>query len=161
MDINIRPMAESDIKAVSEIVSEDYKYLAEREGFSSEQLEQLLTERSSQIAIDSWFVNWQCFVTELNGNVIGALAIGQNEIEELWVHPQYHSQGIGTAMFRKAENIIAKAGYTELTLCSAAVSARQFYVAMGAEVIEQKLCSFGPLVGWLLTHYRKKISSSA
>jgi len=159
MNINIRPMTKSDIKSVSEIVSDDYKYLAKQEGFSPEQLNRLLTERCSQIAIGRWFVAWQCFVTELNGNIVGAFAIEQNEIEELWVHLQHLRHGIGTAMFREAEQMIAKAGYTELTLCCAAVSARPFYKALGAEVVEEKLCSGGPLVGWPLTYYRKKLKA--
>lgn len=157
MDINIKPMTKSDITSVSEIVSNDYMYLAKQEGFSPEQLERLLTDRSSPMAIGSWLVNWQCFVAELHGNIVGAIAIWQNEIEELWVHPQHHSHGVGTAMFREAEQMIAKAGHTELTLCCAAVSARPFYEAMGAEIFDRKLCSFGPLVGWALTYYKKKL----
>jgi hypothetical protein len=55
--------------------------------------------------------------------------------------------------------MIAKAGYTELTLCCAAVSAIPFYKALGAEVVDEKLCSGGPLVGWPLTYYRKKLKA--
>ena len=62
-------------------------------------------------------------------------------------------------MFREAEQMIAKAGYTELTLCCAAVSAIPFYKALGAEVVDEKLCSGGPLVGWPLTYYRKKLKA--
>jgi ribosomal protein S18 acetylase RimI-like enzyme len=161
MNTNIRSMTESDIKAVSEIVSDGYTYLAKQEGFSPKQLDRLLTERSSKIAISGWLAQWQCYVAELRGSVIGALAIKQNEIEEIWVHPQHHSHGVGTAMFQKAEHLIAKAGYTELILCCAAVSARPFYKAMGAEIVYQKPCSCGPLIGWTLTYYWKKLNTTS
>jgi hypothetical protein len=52
MNINIRPMTKSDIKSVSEIVSDDYKYLAKQEGFSPEQLDRLLTERCRLLSVD-------------------------------------------------------------------------------------------------------------
>lgn len=159
MDINIRSMTESDVGAVSEIVSDGYTYLAEQEGFSSEQLDRLLAERGSRMFVGVWLARWRCFVSESRGSVVGALAIEQNDIAEIWVHQQHRGHGIGTAMFRKAEQLIAEAGYTELTLCCAAVSARQFYEAMGAEVVDQKPCPNGPLAGWPLTYYRKKLKA--
>jgi GNAT superfamily N-acetyltransferase len=151
-------MTESDASAVSRIVAACYRLLAEREGFSREQLDRLLAERSAEAVVrKGWLRQWDCYVAQTGGGLVGALAIEGNEIAELFVSPEHHRQGVGTALFRAAERRMAAEGHHTLTLRSAARSARPFYEAMGLEVVDTRPCPFGPLAGWPLTFYGKDI----
>lgn len=108
MKITIRSMRESDALEVSQIVAADYQLLAEREGFSEEQLCHLLSERSTEgVVRDGWLPQWDCYVAESGGAVVGALAIEGNDICELWVSPHHLRQGLGRTLFRKAEEVIS------------------------------------------------------
>jgi len=158
MEIAVRPMREPDALAVSQIVAADYELLAEREGYSPEQLGRLLSERSTEAYVrDGWLPRWGCYVAESTGEVVGALVIDGCDVGELWVSPRHLRQGVGRALFRKAEEVIAAAGHRHLALCCAAESARPFYEAMGAKVVDTQPCPFGPLEGWPITHYRKEL----
>jgi len=106
---------------------------------------------------DAWLPQWDCYVAESDRQVVGALAIDGNDIAELWVDPRRHRQGVGTALFRTAEAVVAAAGHRHLTVRCAAVGARPFYEAMGATVVASVPCPCGPLKGWPLTHYRKDV----
>lgn len=156
--LTIRAMIESDAVPVSQIVADGYRLLAEQEGFSEEQLGRLLAERSSEAAVrEGWMAQWECYVAELADRVVGAIAIAGNDVAELWVARQRHRQGIGTALFRFAEQRVAAAGHRTLTLRCAARGAQPFYEAMGLEAADTRPCPFGPLEGWPLTHYRKRL----
>jgi len=159
MEIQIRSMAESHVPAVSQIVSEGYADLARQEGFSAEHVQRLRNERSTALAIYAWLAQWQCFVTISDAGVVGALAIDQKDVGEIWVSRQHRGKGIGTALFQHAEQVIAEAGFGELTARCAAASVQRFYEAMGCEVVEVKPCPCGPLAGWPLTHYRKELKA--
>jgi GNAT superfamily N-acetyltransferase len=138
-------------------VSSGYKYLAEAEGLSTGQVQSLLKERSTVRDIQRWFAQWQCFVAASDVGVVGALALEKNDVAEIWVHSQHRGKGIGKALFRKAEQVIAGAGFKELTARCAAASVRPFYEAMGCTGVGVKPCPSGPLIGWPLTHYRKEL----
>jgi GNAT superfamily N-acetyltransferase len=158
MELSIRPMTETDALPVSTIVVADYRLLAQREGFSREQLDRLLAERSTETIVrEGWLRQWDCHVAESGGDVLGALAIEGNDVAELWICPEHQREGIGTALFRHAEHSIRKAGHRTLTLRCAARGAAPFYEAMGMQVVDTLLCPDGPLEGWLLTHYIKDL----
>jgi GNAT superfamily N-acetyltransferase len=151
-------MTEPDAVAVSQIVVAGYVFLAEREGFSEQQVKRLLAERSSETVVrERWLREWDCYVAECGARVVGALAIERHEIAELWVLPDYHRQGTGAALFRKAEGVIAASGYRHLTLRCATLSSKLFYETMGTEIVDTRPCSSGPLSGWPLTYYRKNL----
>ena len=82
----------------------------------------------------------------------------KNDLAELWVHSEHQRKGVGTALFRKAEELIADAGFREMTVRSAAAGARPFYEATGCTVVGVSPCTNGPLAGWPLTHYRKDLA---
>jgi GNAT superfamily N-acetyltransferase len=153
-------MTESDALAVSQIVASCYRLLTEREGYSEEQLTRLLAECCSEAVIrERWVQQWECYAAEWEGSVVGALAIERNDVAELWVSPEHHRKGIGTALFKTAEQCIAQAGFRTLTLCCAAHGARPFYEAMGLKAVDTQPCRFGPLEGWPLTYYSKQIQN--
>lgn len=135
MEMHVRPMADSDAPAVSRIIAAGYTLLAEREGFSEEQLHRLLTERCTEAIVRrAWLLQWDCFVVESAGEVVGALAVDGNDLGELWVAPEHHRHGIGRALFDAAERRIRATGHETMTLRCSAESARPFYEAMGMRI---------------------------
>ena len=156
----LRPMTSTDSLPVSKIVAACYRLLAELEGFSEEQRDLLLAERSTESVVrEGWLRQWECHVAESEGSVVGALAIEGNDVAELWVAPDQHRRGIGTSLFRFAEQRIADAGHQVITLRCAARGAAPFYQAMGLEAVGALPCPFGPLEGWPITHYRKTLAA--
>ena len=114
--VPIRPMVPGDILAVSRLVTRCYEFLAARQGFSSEQLQRLLAERCSEACIGETFDAYPRFVAESGDCVVGLVGVVGNDVGELWVDPARHRQGIGAMLFRKAEQAIADAGHTTLTV---------------------------------------------
>ena len=158
MDSTIRAMTEADANPVSAIVAADYRLLAVYDGFTPEQLHRLLAERcTADYLREGWLTRWDCYVAESSTRILGAVAIDGNEIAELWVAPECHRQGIGSALFRYAEQRMWEAGHRQLTLHCATMSAQPFYLAMGCDVVDVRPCSGGPLEGRPITCYRKKL----
>jgi len=156
--IAIRPMTVRDAPAVSRIVAEGYRFLAEKEGFSDIQLRRLLDERCTEgVFTDGWLRQWDCYIAERLGNVVGALALDKNEIAELYVSTKHHRQGVGRALLDFAEQRIAEAGFDALALRCAGLSAAPFYLAQGLKPTGITTCPFGPLKDWPLTSYQKPL----
>lgn len=157
-NVVIRAMKAADALPISALVSADYHLLAERDCFTVGQLQRLLAERSTEGYLrESWLTRWDCFVAEAEARLLGAVAIDGNEIEELWVDPECHHQGIGSALFRYAEQRMRETGHHLLTLSCATQSARPFYVAMGCTIASTRLCAGGPLEGRFVTRYQKSL----
>ena len=155
--VTIRDMTESDAPAVSRIVSGGYAYLTKHEGYTADQAGRLLAERSSAASIQSWPSGWRCFVAESDIGIVGVLAVDRNEVAELWVDTSHHRTGIGTALFKKAEQIISEQRFPDLTVHCAGSSMHPFYEAMGCVVVGVQPCADGPLAGWPLTLFRKEL----
>ena len=49
-------------------------------------------------------------------SIMGIIAVSGNNIEELWVQPECHRQGIGTALFNHAQQSVRKEGCAQLTV---------------------------------------------
>lgn len=157
--VRIRPMAESDAGHVAGILVDCYRLLAGTEGFTEDQLHRLLTERSTESVVrEGWLKQWDCHVMESDeGVVVGALAIDGDDVGELFVTPEHHRQGFGATLFRYAEARVRQAGHRKLTLRCAARSAAPFYEAMEMCAVDTRACPFGPLEGWPLTYYEKRL----
>jgi len=152
-------MAPEDILCVSEIVSECYCFLAKKQGFSDNQLQGLLSERGTKQCIAKWFDKYQTFVSEDDSKLLGVLGTEKNDIGELWVLPSHHGRKIGKTLFQKAEQEIAKAGYPKLTVRTTGYAV-PFYKAMGAFVVDQRPCAFGPMKGWNMTYLEKPLQTN-
>jgi len=97
--ISIREMTESDVPAVSAIVSDGYADLSRQEGFPADQAKLLQSERATVSSISAWLAQWQCSVAVSDGGVVGALAIDRNDVGEIWVARHHRGKGVGTALF--------------------------------------------------------------
>ncbi len=156
-EIEIERMGDDDVSAVAAVVSAAYRFLADKQGFTDLQLERLLRERCSEEWIRAHYKVCQSFVARQNGAVAAVLVVKGNEIEELFVDAESHGQGIGTALFRVAEELIIDSGHSEIRVWTTGY-AIPFYEAMGAHVDGNEECSSGPLVGWSLTLLKKSVA---
>jgi len=144
--MTIRPMTESDDTIITQLRAAGYRFIAGPDGFTDEQLEFLLRDRCG-LDYTAWArEKWPCYVAEDDGEVVGTIAVGDNVIEELWVSPAHHRKGSGTALFRKAEELIRQAGYKTMTVSTSGYG-RPFYEAVGMKVAGYKIVPNGPLAG--------------
>jgi len=142
----IRPMTESDESIVAELRATGYRFIAGPDGFTDEQLENLLRDRCGLEYTASARQQWPCYVAEDNGEILGTIAVGDNVIQELWVSPAHHRKGIATALFRLAEELIRQAGHSTMTVSTSGYG-RPFYEAMGMKLVRHYVVPNGPLEG--------------
>jgi GNAT superfamily N-acetyltransferase len=155
-EIVIRAMSENDILAVSDLVCGGYKWLAAKEGYSSDELSRLCHERCSFEAISAQSRECDFYLAECNGTIIGMASVSKTTIEKLYVNPEHHGKGIGKTLFRFAEKKIADEGYTEISL-GAFPSSAGFYLAMGMTCIGEKTAAGDPIKGRKILLFEKKL----
>jgi ribosomal-protein-alanine N-acetyltransferase len=78
----------------------------------------------------------EMFVLEGDGTIAGLMQPTIDEIDGLWVHPDYHGRGVGSRLLEHGENIIRGRGYSRswLTCSSYNERALGFYRARGYTV---------------------------
>ncbi len=116
MGLVIRRMKSEDVPAVSRLVTDCYSFLADRQGFSALQLRRLLEERCSESCVREFYDRFEHYIAACGERIVGVVGIEKNDVAELWVSPDRHRQGIGRALFGKAEELIREAGHTVLTV---------------------------------------------
>jgi GNAT superfamily N-acetyltransferase len=155
--IDIRAMQPEDIPRVSEIVCAGYRWLAERAGYSSPQLKDMIAHRGSKKAIRSQCETYRFLVAMRDDNILGVVGIEDAEVTKLFVDPCALREGIGTSLFRAAETAIRKAGHEFLFLGAFGPSI-PFYEAMGLRVAHRKTIGSGPLQGRQNTVMQKNLA---
>ena len=150
--ITIRPMREVDDLAVSQIVSECYRFIAELDGLTPEQRDRMIAERCQTAHMAVNRERYACHVAETNGTVVGFIAFSGDNIAELFVHPDYHRRGIATALFHTAES---GCRHAVLTVGTTGYGI-PFYEAMGMHITGKRLVTFGPLEGRYLIQLEKR-----
>lgn len=78
----------------------------------------------------------ETYVFERNGTVVGFIALLGNEVGGIFVAPQYHGQGIGTALMDWARD---SRGLLELDVFEANESGRGFYAGYGFVVVSERV----------------------
>lgn len=151
----LRPMQQADAEGVSTVLCACYRFLCERENYSSRQLSELLEMHSSD-AVEKWRLRWDVIVAECEGAVVGVVAVRDDEIEELFVHPLRHRLGIGALLFAAAEKLIADGAHPRLVVHTTGY-ASPFYEAMGARRVGSMTCDRGPLLGRKLIRHEKAL----
>jgi ribosomal protein S18 acetylase RimI-like enzyme len=156
-NVIVREMRDEDIVMVSDIICAGYTWLAQTEGFTSEELRHLIDERGSIDAISKQSKDCSFLVAVIDNNIVGMASIFKNEIAKLYVTPDWHNQGIGSALFNAAEKRIVDEGYSVIRLV-AFPSSIKFYKAMGMKIDGEKTSTRGPLKGRAFVHFRKSIT---
>lgn len=78
-----------------------------------------------------------------DGVIVGVVGVRRhNHISLLFVEPQYHHQGIATALLRYVFNEVYKKGYSELTVNSSPYAV-QFYHKIGFKDLDDELTTDG------------------
>jgi GNAT superfamily N-acetyltransferase len=144
--IDIREMQPEEIPRVSEIVCAGYRWLAERAGYTSTQLGALIAHRGSEESIHSQCESYRFLVAVRENRPLGVVGIEGAEVTKLFVDPGSHREGIGTALFRAAEEAIGESGHDTLFLGAFGPSIA-FYEAMGLKADHEKPIDCGPLRG--------------
>lgn len=78
----------------------------------------------------------ETFVFERNGAVVGFISLLGSEVGGIFVDPQYHGKGIGTALMDWAR---ASRDHLELEVFEANEVGRGFYVAYGFGVVGERV----------------------
>ena len=79
--------------------------------------------------------NTDTWVAELDGNVVGFVALMGNEIGAIFLLPNYHGKGIGKALIDKANELHSS---LEVEVFKANAIGRKFYSRYGFELLEEK-----------------------
>lgn len=156
MKHEVREMTEKDLPKVAALLAESYAFLAEKEGFSKEQLEALVRERGSLEALRSQMDEYRFMVLDKESVLSGVLAMKGNEITKLFVRCDEMRAGIGTMLFEIAQRAAARGGYDALVVGTTG-HAVPFYRAMGMEVEETREAAGGPLAGWKIAVLKKPL----
>jgi GNAT superfamily N-acetyltransferase len=128
--ITIRRMTEADDLAASRIAEACYRCVAGPDHLTDEELHGGICEYCTPQYMSLSRVKFIAIVAELDGNLVGLAATRENRIQEMFVDPDYHRQGVGTALFRSAEQTVAAAGYSAIKVKTMS-SALSFYMRMG------------------------------
>lgn len=85
-----------------------------------------------------------CFARSRSGEVVGG-AIGRTwgaccELQQLWVHPDYRRNGIGTGLIRRFEGAAVDRGCSTIYLETYSFQAPGLYRALGYEVEHVQTC---------------------
>ena len=152
----IRPMTCADIRRVSDILCEGYRFCAGPDNYSSSQLEALLRDIGSVTAVENSFKRHvgQWFVACRN-EAAGFIHLEKNEIVQLYVAVEFHRRGIASALFYRAQKIIGRS-YPNMFLTTTGYGA-PFYVSMGMKKTGVIVCDSGPLAGNILMKFEKEL----
>ncbi len=85
---------------------------------------------------DLYLPNTDTWVAEIDGTVCGFIALMGNEVGAIFLLPDYHGQGIGTALMDKAQELH---GDLEVEVFKVNTIGRTFYDRYGFVLLEEKL----------------------
>ena len=80
--------------------------------------------------------NADTWVAEIEGELVGFIALIGNEVGAIFLQPKHHHKGIGKALMDKARELH---GDLEVEVFSANKIGRQFYSKYGFELLEEKV----------------------
>jgi len=154
--LTIRQMTQDDDEAVCRIFGACYRFAAQVHDFTAQEVTTTLLEHCRSDHIASLRVSGNALVAESEGQVAGVIVTRGNSIQVLFVDPTVHRKGVGRALFRRAEEKIATAGHSTLTL-KTRPSAIPFYLAMGMECTGHWHPQNGALAGMEMTVLEKQL----
>ncbi len=138
--IYVRTMTHQDIPGVSELLCLCYRWLGEKEGLTSQNIEFLVKCRGSIDTVRRESATEIYLVACVEAEITGMVSVKNNEITKLYVDPRWHRKGIGRILFEKAEEMIEKNGYDQIVLGAIGSSPLPFYESMGMKISGRKPC---------------------
>lgn len=78
----------------------------------------------------------ETWVFEIDGRVMGFIALIENEVGAVFVHPDHHRKGIGNKLLDKAKELREE---LEVEVFRKNAIGRAFYAKYGFELIEEKV----------------------
>ncbi|MBP2647608.1 MAG: Acetyltransferase family protein [Gemmatimonadetes bacterium] len=129
----IRPATEADVPRMIEVARRSFLSAF---GFTAPfpLIQQWIREdRESTAYPASWA---DMFVLERDGVIAGLMQPTLDEIDGLWIHPDYQDQGIGSSLLRHGEDVVRSRGFSRswLTCSSFNPRALEFYRRRGYTV---------------------------
>ena len=91
-------------------------------------LSQAFLEKEAHDVRNDYLALAETWVCEVDGRVVGFIAMIENVIGGLFIHPHYHGRGLGRALVDKA---LAEKGPLEVEVFRDNVIGRRFYEAYG------------------------------
>ncbi len=131
--MTIRGMTAADEQAVSDLLCACYRWIAEPEGYTAEQVGFLIEERGSLETVQRESREQQYLVTCRGESLLGMVAVSGNLITKLYVDPASHREGIGRALFEAAVEAVRAAGFETVALGTTPATV-PFYEALGMRV---------------------------
>lgn len=143
----VRDMNEQDCAEVNRVVCASFRRAAERDGITYDEIGRYVSERGSEVAIHEQFQEQHFLIACAGQSVVGVVGVKGNEVTKVYVDPRLHRQGIGTLLFRAAEQVIRRAGHKEMMAGVAFDAAIPFYEAMGMSAVGRNPDILGPAEG--------------
>jgi ribosomal protein S18 acetylase RimI-like enzyme len=141
--MQIRPMHQEDMQAVSDVLCSCYRWLADREGYTPEQVNFLLHQRGSLETVRRESREQLYLVASQHGAIVGMVSVSGSEVTKLYVSPSHHHRGIGAALLRAAASAIAESGFGTMSL-GTTPSTVPFYESLGMSIARTRRPSRGP-----------------
>jgi predicted N-acetyltransferase YhbS len=129
MKIKIRKFRESDAKRVCSIIKENNQRVASK-FYSQKIIDYWNKELISEKLILKKINQRVRYVAEKNGKVVGYICFEKNVLKMLFVDPKHHGKGIGTILFKKAEEKIKKDCYKKI-ISKPNINAEKFHEHIG------------------------------
>ena len=145
--VTIRDMRDEDCPEVSRVVCESFRWGARREGWAAEAVADYVVRRGREDAIREQSRGDRFLVACSGATITGVVATRGNEISKLYVDPSLLRRGIGSALFRAAEEAIRRDGHRDLVLGTVFDASIPFYEAMGMSKAGRKSVVCGPAEG--------------
>jgi len=137
--VTLRRAVKADVDAICAVIASSLRLLGVQEAWTAEQLDDMVSGHASRddalrlMERHVWLAAW------LDGRLVGVASVFRDELAKLFVHPEHHRHGIGTALFLAAEQCVRDSGFGQVkTRCFPA--SRPFYEAMGMAVVGREPC---------------------
>ena len=155
--ITIRTMTEADDEIASRIAAACYRFTAEPDQLTDEQLNGALHQWCTSAYMAVSRAKDIAIVAEIDGEVVGVAATRGDSLMEMFVDLSYHRKGVGGALFRSAEQTVASCGHSVVRV-KTTNSALPFYAAMGMRQVQMYAPEAGAFVGTTMFALEKDIA---
>lgn len=134
MDL-IRKATVLDCKSIYKLVQKTIKKVYPR--YYPKGAVNFFSNHHSMEKIQKDIVEGNVYVIEVEDKAIGTVTINENEINRLFVLPEFRHQGYGTKLFEYAEKEIIQKNYSSIKL-HASFAAKKMYLSLGYKEIEYR-----------------------